>query len=236
MFAKLTSKLRSLAFAGVAALAASTIVAPAPAIAAEEVYIAQDYNDGAAKHGFWSNPNNNGTTGVTDPFFSFDGDEVIFTLDEMADFATLVGTAANGTDTAYLNLLFTGYSADLPVGNTFKDAGGHGDSGADFFTNVSGTITINGVEYTVVDFAGTTLFQYGWGATDKAPYEYGGSAWLLLADANGNRLSHHVDLNFSLTPAVPEPATWMMLLMGFFAMGGILRHSRRKGQLVFSAS
>jgi hypothetical protein len=29
------------------------------------------------------------------------------------------------------------------------------------------------------------------------------------------------------TPAVPEPATWMMMILGFAGMGGIVRSRRR---------
>ncbi|MBS0478213.1 MAG: PEPxxWA-CTERM sorting domain-containing protein [Proteobacteria bacterium] len=34
-----------------------------------------------------------------------------------------------------------------------------------------------------------------------------------------------------LTPSVPEPATWGMLVLGFGAVGGALRYRRRAGAL-----
>ena len=236
MLNKIIDAAKSLAFVGAAAVTATALVAPAPAFATEEVYIAKDYNDGAANHGFWSNPNNNGVIGVTNPYFSFDGDGVIFTLDEMADYASLVGWASNGTVSAYLDILFTGFSSTLPGGKTYKAGGGpYSDANVDFFTQVDGTITINGVVYDVDSFAGSTLFQYGLGATDKKPIEYGGSAWLMLSK-DGQKLSNHVDLNFALTPAVPEPSTWMMLLLGFFGIGLTLRRARSQENLAVMAS
>lgn len=36
--------------------------------------------------------------------------------------------------------------------------------------------------------------------------------------------------------AVPEPSTWLTLLLGFFAVGGVLRNSKRKeGKLAYAA-
>ena len=52
----------------------------------------------------------------------------------------------------------------------------------------------------------------------------GSSATFQYAYAAGEGLDDIV-----VTPGVPEPATWMMLLLGFFAMGGLIRRSRKSG-------
>lgn len=38
----------------------------------------------------------------------------------------------------------------------------------------------------------------------------------------------------SANPAVPEPATWAMMLLGFFAVGGAMRASRRRQKITVS--
>lgn len=45
----------------------------------------------------------------------------------------------------------------------------------------------------------------------------------------GTVFAQQVRLDFDLTSAVPEPATWAMMLTGFLFMGGALRARRRQG-------
>lgn len=40
--------------------------------------------------------------------------------------------------------------------------------------------------------------------------------------------------NVSVTAAVPEPATWAMMLLGFGMMGGMLRYRRRSTKVAFT--
>ena len=49
----------------------------------------------------------------------------------------------------------------------------------------------------------------------------GGSAWLNIEGRQA-----HWDLNFNLT-AVPEPGTWLMMLLGFAAIGAAMRSNTR---------
>lgn len=45
----------------------------------------------------------------------------------------------------------------------------------------------------------------------------------------GNVFVQQVKLDFDLVSAVPEPATWAMMLVGFFGVGSALRARRRQG-------
>lgn len=69
--------------------------------------------------------------------------------------------------------------------------------------------------------------QWGW-ATGT------GGDGIAYLDFFGTRSSVDYDLAFSLdaTPAVPEPATWLMMLIGFGAIGHAVRRRRFKLGLV----
>ena len=56
-----------------------------------------------------------------------------------------------------------------------------------------------------------------------------------LGDGGGFELDNIV-LNGAQTGAVPEPATWAMMLLGFGMMGCSVRASRRKARLSFAAA
>lgn len=68
------------------------------------------------------------------------------------------------------------------------------------------------------------------------PDGHSGNVWLIGASAKSLNL---FDDGFKLggvsydvvTPAVPEPSTWLMLILGFGLVGGMLRFVRREGQL-----
>ena len=57
----------------------------------------------------------------------------------------------------------------------------------------------------------------------------GGSSYYLIFHglSQGDNTAFLDDVSASITPSVPEPATWAMLIAGFFATGGAIR--RRRG-------
>ena len=92
--------------------------------------------------------------------------------------------------------------------------------------------------------AGLNLYSSGnWGYSgdsyrnvnysDKA-----GNLWLIGASFSNPEGNWKLDgfklekLRFTVPPpAVPEPSTWAMLLLGFFGLGGVLRRSERRREL-----
>lgn len=221
-----------------AASAATIAVAtmPSAASAAVLVYHATNYEAGPGKHGLWTNTYNTGA----DRFYAFQSD-MIFTVDTDTGTATMTGTAINPSDAvAEINLSFDGF-LESTFGSSFaykQESGGAYNAefdtlDVDFFTAASGSITIDGeqLDLRANPFASNYAFQYGTGANAKNG-AFGGSSWLRLEDQNGHDLAHW-DINFNLT-AVPEPATWAMMIIGFGAVGGSLRRKKSQKTLSFA--
>src|SRR5690606_5070816 len=64
------------------------------------------------------------------------------------------------------------------------------------------------------------------------PQAYTSNLWLIGASFNnpdskrdGFKLEK---LTYSTTPAVPEPATWLMMILGFGLVGGVMRAKRNE--------
>ncbi|MEM6856527.1 MAG: PEPxxWA-CTERM sorting domain-containing protein [Pseudomonadota bacterium] len=196
----------------------SLMLAASPASAATEIFDATNFNSGSGKHGLWTN-------GAFTPE-SFTFQDVIFKVDRDNKTGSLKGTATNGSLIAVIDITLDGF-LDKLVNSGFvykKEQGVQyspalDDPNLDFFSNGVGTITIDGTVFNLSSdpFRGQTIFQFGKGANAKNPNELGGSAWLNIA---GER--KHWDLNFALSP-IPEPATWLMMILGFGLIGGALR-------------
>lgn len=66
-------------------------------------------------------------------------------------------------------------------------------------------------------------------STGFAPESYGWNLWPRIGTGNNNQITDFSPENATLAAsAVPEPATWAMLIIGFGAVGGTMR-SRRRG-------
>lgn len=213
-----------------AALAIGTIAAPATA-GSPIVYAVSDYTGG--DHGLWVNQLSSGAN----RFYSFQLGSTL-TVDVDNDIATLVAIAKNPAgSTANLALTFTGFSENLMgTGQTYKKESGFNWSAAvdgtndiDFFTDATGTFDIDGTVYSLAanPFAGGHAFQYGNGANAKSATDLGGSSWL-----NVDGQPAHWDINFNMT-AVPEPSTWAMMLLGFFAIGAGMRRRETSVRYAF---
>ncbi|ASJ90275.1 PEPxxWA-CTERM sorting domain-containing protein [Porphyrobacter sp. CACIAM 03H1] len=53
-------------------------------------------------------------------------------------------------------------------------------------------------------------------------------------DLSGVNSNGRVSLNLATSGAVPEPATWAMLILGFFGVGAAIRSARRKQNVTVS--
>jgi hypothetical protein len=64
-------------------------------------------------------------------------------------------------------------------------------------------------------------------STGFSPEKYGFNLWPRLGTGNNNQISDFSPENATLAAAVPEPAAWGMLILGFGAGGAMLRQRRR---------
>lgn len=209
---------------------AGAVATAAPASAEILLYKATDISWG--NHGLWTN----GSNGWAQPRFSFQ-DDVLLTIDTDTGTGTMTGTAINSLgQVAVLDLALGGF-LETTLGSNFeyKQEGGAAYNevtdinDVDFFTELSGSITIDGTQYDMslppfpnAQSGKSYAFQYGLGANAKRVNDFGGSSWLLVENQ-----AYHWDLNFNLT-AVPEPGTWLLMILGFGAIGASMRSSRRK--------
>ncbi len=106
--------------------------------------------------------------------------------------ATLTGNFTRSGETVAVNVTFTNYSdTGTPYYELCVNSGG---AAWDFYTDFSGTLSINGTSYAVTP-RGPHLFQIGTGANLNEPSQFGASTWFYLNN------SIHGDFNFRLGPA-----------------------------------
>jgi hypothetical protein len=66
----------------------------------------------------------------------------------------------------------------------------------------------------------------------RVSFDFGGQAGLLSATFSSDRAAFEID---DLAAAVPEPASWAMMIAGFGMVGGALRSTRRRKTTVATA-
>jgi hypothetical protein len=67
-------------------------------------------------------------------------------------------------------------------------------------------------------------------STGFTPENYGFNLWPRIGTGNNNQITDFAPENVTLA-AVPEPATWAMMIIGFGAMGGMVRGRRKAGMV-----
>jgi hypothetical protein len=70
-------------------------------------------------------------------------------------------------------------------------------------------------------------------STGFTPDHYGFNLWPRTGFAGNAQISDFAPENATLAAAVPEPASWAMLMLGAGAAGGMLRYRRRRTTLAF---
>lgn len=167
---------------------------------------------------------------ASDPGLVLYGNPVGFSdivLNSVGDMATRV-VANIGTGETALNL---DDFAHYPVSLTFAFTNPTGASGSPLTGESFGQLTpffstTNCDEFAVacLDFDGPVTFDFG----------VGGQFAVELLDedfaipGNTNVTAKFTLLNESRVPAVPEPATWAMIMLGFGAIASALRSRRRQ--------
>ena len=128
------------------------------------------------------------------------------------------GISSNFDDSYVFTLLSNGLGSGSVIAN-FTSGGGN----AFAFTSA----TINGMDIPFGSF-GPLIFA---GATN-VPLLAGENIIRITGTASGN-VSYGGTISF-VPNAVPEPATWAMMLVGFGMVGGAVRYRRRATKVVYA--
>jgi hypothetical protein len=151
----------------------------------------------------------------------------------------ITGTTGSATTTAEnnaINQLITNAVSQGP-GYTPPYAGLDYDTVLGAVTGLNGSATLN---FGSLNLSGLTILGAHFGNNIDSDPNNITAFWLLDL---GNNVTHTITLSngqgssnaqiFSTgTPAVPEPATWAMMLLGFGAVGVAMRRSPRKRALL----
>lgn len=160
-------------------------------------------------------------------------------LNGSGNYVDLDGTAGPG---AIISKQSFAFNAGDFVTWSFDLSGNQRDSNFDTFVfgldfdvaGVAQNLTLNGVsygDYAYGQFSHTinsilVAPNFGW---TSAVYTFtalnAGTAKMYFGTTSGDNIGTLVD-NVSLTAAVPEPATWLVMILGFGAAGAVLRRRR----------
>ena len=121
-----------------------------------------------------------------------------------------------GIDRAVSTLRFTGVTGSLLGGNDFVEINGGGAVGPYIVRNLTdSSFSFTGFEYSI-ELAGSPNNNQG---------------RFNAAGAGARRGSYTIPA----TPAVPEPATWAMMILGFGVAGAVLRRRRAPARVTSAA-
>jgi hypothetical protein len=158
------------------------------------------------------------------------------------------GSATTADQLSIINLLLNGTASTAdsqPTNNT--GAYNPPYTGLDYDTvlgslaNLNGTATLN---FGSLNLSGLTILGAHFGSNTDSDVNNVTAFWLLDL---GNTTTHTITLSngqgssnaqiFATgTPAVPEPATWGMMLLGFAGMGIAVRRSRRSSNALMQVA
>ncbi len=140
---------------------------------------------------------------------------------EGCQFATIGGTEDGATSS--LQQTISGFT----VGNTYTLSW---IQASEFVTADTLDVNIGGTDYLVTSppYPGGTSFWYGWNSESVTFVANASSETFHFQSASPTGYELGLD-NFSVdVAAVPEPATWALMLVGFGGLGAALRVSRRR--------
>lgn len=171
-----------------------------------------------------------GDLDVTSFSVSYDATDKLFTLG-----ATFAGAITAGTPGFYVYGVNTGKGAIRPFGGI-----GQGNVIFDqaIVVQKDGTGSIGGkaLDSNWIAIAGNILTVKVplslLPSTGFTPQHYGFNLWPRAGAGNAG-ISDFAPENATLSAAVPEPATWGMLMVGAGLAGGMLRYRRRRTALAF---
>ncbi len=114
------------------------------------------------------------------------------------------------------------YTFNLPTGVA-------GYTISSIFNNMAAT---NNIDFTSVAFNGT---PFSIGSTGNVEFRFlqdahttAGSQTLVVSGVSGGNGTYDGTIAFARLTAVPEPASWAMMMMGFGGLGAMMRTNRRR--------
>lgn len=143
------------------------------------------------------------------------------------------------------NVTCTTAGAALPCG--FSDAGsfvtpaGFNQVSLTISTAIAGNNAATDVNFASVLFNGVAFTLTPTGAAEfgsllNQTLVAGATNNLVVTGTTGGNGSFRGTLSFANVPAVPEPGTWALMLLGFGAVGFSMRRSRQQGAHIFQAA
>ena len=224
---------------------ALAMAACAPAIAASPLLIANGFNDTLAGYADgWAYPEAGSTVTINGVDFDLPGEggpaqivqttyrghdaEVIFSVAPTSGIATLytlISTAhgnSTGEAAGRIDFLFgeVGFSYELVSGANVRDHYGS-VTASDLF----GTVSYGNVHFDAQRIDVPTVFQ-SFALTEIRLVDYNPIPNAPWYDTGGQPFLAAISFDGALAGAVPEPATWAMMIGGIGAAGGALRRRR----------
>jgi hypothetical protein len=141
---------------------------------------------------------------------------------QAAQFITISGPSGTfGDDTVLAGSFTRTFQFVTPAGFNLASADiSTVQAGNNALTNIDfSTVTLNGVNFNVVLGTGVQEFR---NLLNQALIS-GGNNVITVTGTSGGEASFSGNLSFAAVSAIPEPATWGMMLVGFGAVGYSMR-------------
>ncbi len=123
--------------------------------------------------------------------------------------ATIAGLAGLRLDSAYFT---AGFNDGMTV----------------FARGYNGTDLLQTLDF-IVTTTDPTRIDFGWSGLTHVIFSSSGGVDQMYDMSGTNFAIDDLEISESaITPAVPEPATWMSMLLGFGVVGAAIRHARRR--------
>jgi hypothetical protein len=157
-----------------------------------------------------------------------------------ADYLTITGPSGTfGDDNV---TCATGVVAPCSFTRTFSflSPAGFNLASLDITSNFTGTNTIANIDFSSVTFNGTPFNILSTGQQEfrnllNQTLVAGGNNTIAISGTTGGNAAFSGTISFASAAAVPEPGTWLMMLLGFGAMGYSMRRRRSHGLLMQAA-
>lgn len=159
-----------------------------------------------------------------------------------AQAASLIGSTATASllypgSTVYAGPVSRTVGAGVEFGpGTFAPAAGSIDIGANtltFFTNQTATYSTASFNGYSIDFSGRKLTSVTLGGSSSFAPAFTFNGGNLSFNVSGLSVNAGDSVVFNIAAAVPEPASWAMMIAGFGLAGAALRR-RRQATVVFA--